>query len=68
MSNIGLIVPMPFRNTSHYTYIIYLGIKINSPNPIRPRKTIVAENGALKAGCIFIWQRKNSNIHSEFEE
>lgn len=60
MYNIGLIVPMPFRNTCHYTYIIYLGIKINSPNPTRPRETTVAETVALMAGCVFVWQRKTA--------
>lgn len=53
MSNMGLIVPMPLRNTCNYTYIIYLGIKINSPIPTRPRKKTVAETGALKAVSSF---------------
>lgn len=53
MSNLGLIVPIPFRNTCYYTYIIYLGIKINSPSPSKPRKKTVAETGALTAESSF---------------
>lgn len=33
MSNILLIVSMPFMNACYYTYVIYLGMKINSPKP-----------------------------------
>lgn len=53
MSNIDLIVPISVRNTCYYTYIIYLGIKINSPNPTRPRKKTAAETAALKAVSSF---------------
>lgn len=61
MSNIGLIVPMPFRNTCHYTYIFYLGIKINSPYPTRPRK-ITGRNWRPEGWLYLHLAKENSNI------
>lgn len=53
MFNILLIVSMPFMNACCYTYIIYLGMKINSPKPTGPRKQTVKETGDLKAVSSF---------------
>lgn len=53
ISNIPLIVSMPFMNACYYPYTIYLGMKINSPKPTESRKQTVKETRALKASSSF---------------